>query len=102
MAGGGLLVIMLGFGLAGGIIGRMKGSSFAMWFLIAGLVPFLGLITVICYRFENQELRRQCPGCGRVVMLHDAVCVRCGTELEFPEVALAPEAGMAKGAGLPA
>ena len=92
MAGGGLLVIMLFFGLAGGLIGRIKGSSFFMWFLIAGLVPFLGLITAIFYRFENHELRRQCPGCGRVVMLHDAVCVRCGTELEFPAVAVAPRA----------
>ncbi len=92
MTGGGLLVIMFFFGLAGGTIGRIKGSSFALWFMISGLIPFLGLLAVICYRFENQELRRQCPGCGRVVMLHDAVCVRCGTELEFPEVAIAPAA----------
>jgi hypothetical protein len=26
-----------------------------------------------------------------VVKLHDAVCVRCGEELEFPEVAIASE-----------
>ncbi len=90
MAGGGLLVIMFFFGLAGGIIGRTKGSSFVLWFLISGLIPFLGLLAAICYRFENQELRRQCPGCGRVVMLYDAVCVRCGAELEFPDVAIAP------------
>ncbi len=94
MAGGGLLVIMFFFGLAGGIIGRTKGSSFTLWFLISGLIPFLGLLAAICYRFENQELRRQCPGCGRVVMLYDAVCVRCGAELEFPEVAVAPEAAV--------
>lgn len=90
----GLLVIMFFFGLAGGIIGRIKGSSFFIWFLISGLVPFIGLITAIFYRFENTELRRQCPGCGRVVMLHDAVCTHCGEELEFPDVALAPEAAM--------
>jgi hypothetical protein len=92
VAGGGLLIIMLFFGLAGGIVGRLKGSSFFMWFLISGFVPFIGLLTAIFYRFENQELRRQCPGCGRVVMLYDAVCVRCGEELEFPDVAVAPEA----------
>ncbi len=90
MAGGGLLVIMFFFGLAGGIIGRTKGSSFVLWFLISGLIPFLGLLAAICYRFENQELRRQCPGCGRIVMLYDAVCVRCGAELEFPDVAISP------------
>ena len=62
MEGYGLIVIMFFFGLAGGIIGRIKGSSFFMWFLISGLVPFLGLLAAIFYRFENQELRRECPG----------------------------------------
>ena len=88
----GLVVIMVFFGLAGGVVGRIKGSSFIAWFLISGLVPFLGLLAAVCYRFDNQELRRQCPDCGRVVKLHDAVCTRCGAELEFPDVAIAPEA----------
>jgi hypothetical protein len=88
----GLLVIMFFFGLAGGIIGRIKGSSFLLWFLISGLIPFFGLVTAICYRFDNQELRRQCPRCGMVIKLHDAVCMHCGEELEFPDVAVAPEA----------
>ena len=94
MGGMGLIVIMLFFGLAGGIVGRIKGSSFFVWFLVSGLIPFIGLITAICYRFDDQELRRQCPQCGRVVKLHDAVCMRCGEELEFPDVAIAPEAAM--------
>jgi hypothetical protein len=96
MSGGGLglLVILFFFGLAGGIIGRIKGSSFFIWFLISGLVPFVGLLTAMFYRYENQELRRQCPSCGSVVKLHDALCTRCGTELEFPDVAIAPEAAM--------
>lgn len=94
MADNGLLVILFFFGLAGGIVGRIKGSSFLLWFLISGLIPFFGLLTVICYRFENQELRRQCPGCGRILKLHDAVCTSCGTELEFPDVAIASEASM--------
>jgi hypothetical protein len=90
----GLLVIMFFFGLAGGIVGRIKGSSFFMWFLIAGLIPFLGLVAAICYRYEDRELRRQCPGCGKVVKLYDAVCMGCGEELEFPDVAVASEASM--------
>jgi hypothetical protein len=94
MAGAGYVVICLGFGLAGGIIGRIKGSSFWTWFLISALVPFLGLLTAIFYRWEDRELRRQCPTCGRVVKLYDAVCMRCGAELEFPEVAVASEAAM--------
>ena len=94
MEGLGLLVIMFFFGLAGGIVGKIKGSSFVLWFLISGLVPFIGLLTALLYRWDNQELRRQCPRCGRVVKLHDAVCVRCGEELEFPDVAIASESAM--------
>jgi hypothetical protein len=90
----GLVVIMLFFGLAGGIIGRLKGSSFFTWFLISGIVPFIGLLTAVFWRLDNEELRRQCPGCGKVVKLHDAVCMRCGTELEFPDVAIVGEAAM--------
>jgi hypothetical protein len=92
MAGAAYVVICLFFGLAGGVVGRMKGSSFFLWFLISGLVPIIGLLAAVCYRWEDRELRRACPGCGRVVKLHDALCVRCGTELEFPEVAIASEA----------
>ena len=94
MAGAGYVVICLGFGLAGGLIGRMKGSSFWLWFAISGLVPIIGLLAAIAYRWEDRELRRQCPTCGRVVKLYDAKCMRCGTELEFPEVAVASEATM--------
>jgi hypothetical protein len=92
MAGGELLVIMFFFGLAGGIVGRMKGSSFFIWFLISFTVPFLGLLTAVLYRRENRELRRTCPNCGKLIKLHDAVCMRCGEELEFPDVAIASEA----------
>jgi hypothetical protein len=85
------VVIALCFGLAGGVVGKIKGSSFLLWFLISGLVPVLGLVAAIAYRFERDELRRRCPGCGRVTKIYDAICTRCGTELEFPEVAVAPE-----------
>jgi hypothetical protein len=94
MEGLGLLVIMFFFGLAGGIVGKIKGSSFFIWFLISGLIPFLGLLTAIFYRWDTEELRRQCPGCGKVVKLHDAVCMGCGTELEFPDAAIASEASL--------
>ena len=89
-----LIVVLFFFGLAGGIVGRMKGSSFFVWFLISGCIPFFGLLAAVCYRWENRELRRQCPGCGRVVMLHDTMCTRCGIDLDFPDVAIASEASM--------
>jgi hypothetical protein len=89
-----LIPILVVLGLIGGILGKVKGSSFWMWFLISFCVPFIGLLTAIFYRYENEELRRQCPGCGRIVKLHDALCTQCGTELEFPDVALASEASL--------
>jgi hypothetical protein len=87
----GLIVILICFGVAGGVVGRSKGGSFWMWFLVSFCVPFIGLLTAIVSRPENTELRRQCPGCGKVVKLYDAKCVRCGTELEFPDVAIMSE-----------
>jgi hypothetical protein len=91
MAGGAYVAIALSFGLAGGIVGKLKGSSFWIWFFVALVVPVIGLLTAVVYRSERDELRRQCPNCGRVCKLYDALCVRCGTELEFPDSALAPE-----------
>lgn len=87
-----LVPILVCFGLAGGIVGRIKGSGFTVWFLISFCVPFIGLATAILYRVDTAELRRECPRCKRILKLHDAVCMRCGYELEFPEVAIAPNA----------
>ena len=87
------VVIVLALGLAGGIVGKLKGSSFFLWFLISALLPVFGLVAALAYRFDSHELRRQCPACGRVVKLHDALCTGCGAELDFPDVAIAPEAG---------
>ena len=78
-------IICLFFGLAGGVIGRIKGSSFFLWFLISAIPPFVGLLAAVFYRVEHDEPHRRCPTCGKVVPVYDALCTRCGTELEFPE-----------------
>ncbi|HYM46017.1 MAG TPA: TFIIB-type zinc ribbon-containing protein [Solirubrobacteraceae bacterium] len=85
------IVIAVCFALAGGIVGKIKGSSFWLWFSISGLVPVFGLLAALAYRFERDELRRRCPRCGRVTKIYDAICTRCGTELEYPDAPLAPE-----------
>ena len=85
------LIICLFFGLAGGFVGRAKGSSFLLWFVISAAVPVFGLIAAVAYRTERDEVRRQCPSCGSVIKLHDQVCMRCGEDLEFPESAIVPE-----------
>jgi hypothetical protein len=85
------LVLALSFALAGGLVGKLKGSSFFLWFMISGLLPLVGLLAAVAYRSDRDEVRRQCPNCGKIVKLHDAICMRCGTELEFPQVAIEPE-----------
>ena len=85
------VIIAVSFGVPGGIVGRIKGRSFVLWFLISAAVPVLGLIAALAYRFDSNELRRRCPSCGRVTKIYDAICTRCGAELDFPDVAVAPE-----------
>jgi predicted RNA-binding Zn-ribbon protein involved in translation (DUF1610 family) len=85
------LLVAVWFGVATGIVGRIRGSSFFIWAIIGAVVPVIGLFIALAYRSERDEVRRQCPTCGKVVMLHDAMCMRCGTDLEFPEVGIEPE-----------
>jgi hypothetical protein len=93
------VIIAVCFGMAGGIVGRIKGSSFVLWFLISAAVPVFGLIAAVAYRVERNELRRRCPRCGRVTKIYDAICTSCGEELEFPDVALAAESQLPREAG---
>lgn len=87
MEGGAYIVIALTFGIATGVIGRAKGSSFLIWFAIGAVLPLLGLIAVILYRSEHTEPERRCPNCNKVVKLYVQVCPRCGTDLYLPEPA---------------
>jgi hypothetical protein len=79
--------IAVGFGLATGIIGHRKGSSFFIWFIVGTVLPFIGLVAVILYRSEKQEPERRCPRCGKVVKLYVQVCPVCGEDLYLPDPA---------------
>ncbi|MGA2470012.1 MAG: hypothetical protein ABSG64_04905 [Solirubrobacteraceae bacterium] len=74
-------------GVIGGTIGQRKGSSYLVWFLVSLIVPVLGPIAALLYRRETEVALRRCPGCGNAVRIHDAMCMRCGAELGFPEPA---------------
>jgi hypothetical protein len=78
-------IVALSFGIATGIIGRAKGSSFFIWLLVGSVLPLLGLIAVILYRGEIEEPERRCPRCGKVQRLHVQVCTRCGEDLYLPD-----------------
>jgi len=77
--------IVISFGLATGIVGRGKGSSFWIWFIVGAVLPVLGLIAVVLYRVEKNEPERQCPNCHKALKLYVQVCPRCGADLYLPD-----------------
>lgn len=90
------LAVCVVFGVATALVARAKGSSWVLWGLIGAIFPVLGLAGILLARRESEELRRACPNCGRICMLHDALCTRCGCELEFPETAIESRAAAAR------
>ena len=78
-------VILFFFGLSAGTIGRIKGSSFFIWFLVGFCLPGLGTLAALLYRWERNEPMRRCEECGAIVPISNQVCMKCGKDLEFPE-----------------
>jgi DNA-directed RNA polymerase subunit RPC12/RpoP len=72
-------------GLSAAAIGKLKGSSFWIWFLVGAVLPLLGTLVAIFYRSEHREPRRACPECGQMQPLYVQVCTRCGRDLEWPD-----------------
>jgi hypothetical protein len=72
-------------GLSAAVIGKLKGSSFLIWFLVGAVLPLLGTVAAVFYRSEHREPRRRCPECGKVLPIHVQVCTRCGRDLGWPE-----------------
>ena len=87
MTGGAYILIAVTFGLATGIIGRAKGSSFFIWFIVGCVVLVFGLVAVVLYRVERDEPERRCPRCGAVHKLYVQVCRVCGEDLYLPDPA---------------
>lgn len=85
-----VVVILFFFGLSAGTIGKIKGSSFLIWFMVGAVLPILGTIAAVLYRFERDEPRRACPECGNVVAISVQVCPKCGRDLDFPDAPAAP------------
>ena len=79
------LVVMFFCGLSAGGIGKVKGSSFFIWFLIGAVLPVLGTVAALLYRFESDEPRRKCDECGRIMPISDQVCRRCGADQQLPQ-----------------
>ena len=80
-----LLVILFFFGLSAGVVAKIKGSSFFIWFLVGFCLPFFGTLAALVMRFERERVLRRCPECRGLVPIEDQVCMRCGRDLDFPE-----------------
>lgn len=76
-------------GLSAGVVAKIKGGPFWIWFLIGLVLPLIGTIAAVLSRWDDSELRRRCPECGKIVPLHDQVCMRCGRDLDWPDEAAA-------------
>ncbi|MEI6447070.1 MAG: hypothetical protein WCO96_04210 [Actinomycetes bacterium] len=85
MAGGAYLVLALFCGLGGALIAHAKGNPRFIWFLIAFLLPFAGLIAALVARSEASEPLRRCDLCGKPMPVSETLCTRCGTDLDYPE-----------------
>ena len=85
MAGGAYLFVAITFAISTGLVGRAKGSSFFIWFIVGGVLPVFGLIAAFLYRVERTEPERRCPNCGAVQKLYVQVCRRCGEDLYMPD-----------------
>ena len=79
------LVFFFFCGLSAGIIGRIKGSSFFIWFLIGFCLPLMGTLLALLWRWDRDEPMRRCEECGAIVPVHDQVCMSCGRDLDYPE-----------------
>ena len=79
------LVICFFCGLSAGLIGKWKGSSFLLWFAIGAVIPVVGTIAALCWRFEDEEPYRECDECGTMMPLYQQVCTHCGADQEWPE-----------------
>ena len=53
--------------------------------MVGAVGPVFGLVAALLYRRETDEPMQTCPRCGRVTTAYDAICTRCGAELNTPD-----------------
>src|SRR2546429_9658399 len=64
MGGLEFVVIAVFFGLSAGVIAKIKGSSFWLWFLVGTVLPGLGTLGALLFRWERRGRPARGGGCG--------------------------------------
>ena len=54
-------VVPLVFGIITGMVGKSKGSSFVIWFIVGALLPVIGLIAASPSRSERYDPAANAP-----------------------------------------
>lgn len=86
------VAIPLVFAFLTGFAGSRKGSSFMIWFLVGAVLPVIGLVAALLSRNENDDPRRECPRCGKLLPIAAQVCLRCGEDMDYPDELVMPKA----------
>ena len=86
-----IFLIPIFFGFVTGAVGKRKGSSFIIWFIIGFILPIIGLVAAIMFRSDRMDPRRECPNCHAIIGIAVQVCPRCGEDLDYPEELLPPK-----------
>jgi Zn ribbon nucleic-acid-binding protein len=77
------IVLIFFTGLSAGVVSKMRGNSFWIWFAIGSVLPLFGTVAALLYRRERDVEKRECPECGGTVAIHDQVCMKCGRDLDW-------------------
>lgn len=82
-------VILFFFGLSAATIGKIKGHSFSLWFLIGFCLPIVGTLAALAAPNDRRAAPRlrRCIECPNVMPIHVQVCPRCGADLPYVEPA---------------
>jgi ribosomal protein S27AE len=79
------LVLIVFTGLSAGIVAKIRGNSFLIWFAVGFVLPVLGTVAALLYRRDGEVPTRECPDCGNAVAIHDQVCMQCGRDLDWSQ-----------------
>jgi hypothetical protein len=89
------VVLLFVFGLSAGLVAKLRGNSFWIWFLIGFAMPIFGTIAALVARSDRNEPRRRCEECGAIMPVHNQVCTHCGADLHTARCGSVPGLGRA-------